>query len=298
MMTARRMTAPRSPRIPAPRRSAFTLIELLVVIAIIAVLIAILLPALSAARRAGRDSVCLSNLRQIGIAWTLYLNDFRTFPLAPGDVSSASVRFGWGGVHWYGYKEDGTPEGTGTLHLGAERPVNPYIGSDQPIEEARAKIFRCPNDTSVRYARDGKPVIWESFAAENRSGEGDRTAFGQLGTSYEANGWLYCEVGSPRGWLGGRFRPGQGPQHVPISASRLTIAGDIGMYSAGRYDRAGRLDLNIIEGWWHGPERMHMAFLDGSARREKAGAVATDRYSYWLDPSRHPPDGWRSISGP
>ncbi len=75
---------------PPPRR-AFTLIELLVVIAIIATLIAILLPALSPARRAGRETACLSNLRQIGIAWTLYLNDYRAFPLAPGDQNGMVI---------------------------------------------------------------------------------------------------------------------------------------------------------------------------------------------------------------
>ncbi len=54
---------------------AFTLIELLVVISIIALLIAILLPALAAAREAARDSACLSNQRQIGIAYTAYSVD-------------------------------------------------------------------------------------------------------------------------------------------------------------------------------------------------------------------------------
>ncbi len=57
------------------RRSAFTLIELLIVIAIIAVLISILLPALGSARESGRQVMCQSNLRQIGIAMTLYAND-------------------------------------------------------------------------------------------------------------------------------------------------------------------------------------------------------------------------------
>lgn len=58
------------------RRGAFTLIELLVVIAIIAILVAILLPALSKARRAARATVCHSNLKQIGMAASLYADRF------------------------------------------------------------------------------------------------------------------------------------------------------------------------------------------------------------------------------
>ena len=54
---------------------AFTLIELLVVIAIIAILASLLLPALSRAKQKAQRADCLSNLKELGVAFTLYLSD-------------------------------------------------------------------------------------------------------------------------------------------------------------------------------------------------------------------------------
>ena len=79
------------------KRAGFTLIELLVVIAIIAILAALLLPALSAAKARAQNILCVSNLKQLGLANRLYCNDFEDHMAYPNwdSGNQANAPRGW-----------------------------------------------------------------------------------------------------------------------------------------------------------------------------------------------------------
>jgi prepilin-type N-terminal cleavage/methylation domain-containing protein/prepilin-type processing-associated H-X9-DG protein len=75
-------------------RPGFTLIELLVVIAIIAILAAILFPVFAQAREKARQTTCFSNLRQLGLAVTMYVTDNEAYPMH-SSLSNVSPRTRW-----------------------------------------------------------------------------------------------------------------------------------------------------------------------------------------------------------
>jgi len=122
-------------------KKAFTLVELLVVISIIALLLSILLPALNKAKEHAKLSVCLSNMKQLGYTFKMYMedNEYR-FPF-DDDPSTTHDRFyfAWGdGEFAYGGAEQNLFEGLAKMPLPEDRMLYPYAKNFD--------LFYCPAD--------------------------------------------------------------------------------------------------------------------------------------------------------
>jgi len=151
------------------RRTGFTLIELLVVVSIIALLISILLPALGKAREQAKAAICLSNLRQIGLASETYLVDndgryYESWSGASGVVTE--IEFGQGGIP--PVENLGLDPGDTNYDYWASdwRPLNQFVKDYD--------VWKCPSDRGgvpnpdhtwsatyiedMGYATDGQPI--------------------------------------------------------------------------------------------------------------------------------------------
>lgn len=161
---------------PTSLRRGFTLVELLVVIAILALLAALLLPALAAAKQAGQKAVCISNLRQIGLAIRSYSDDNNGLipygPKAPPFTSPASFYPSTGAPTSLLSLQTGAPVGLGLLlaqHLAGQPKVLFCPGRDQPLDADAelAKVGKNQAQGSYYYRHAGNTDLFDNPASTN-----------------------------------------------------------------------------------------------------------------------------------
>jgi prepilin-type N-terminal cleavage/methylation domain-containing protein len=230
-------------------RGAFTLIELLVVIAIIAVLAGLLLPALVRAKAEGRKINCISNYRQLHLAWVLYTQDYnQTFPwnnqnsgggMSPSDPSwvAGAMQTADMAPNWR--------DNTNTLDL-----VPGYSGSIGPYAKD-AKIYRCPSDRSTTI------INGQTFPRVR---------------SVEMNYWVGTNPGTDRGTKYAIFRKDQDLRRY--GPDRFYVFADVHEDSIqGPYFDVG-LDGAPLLGWLQFPGSRHLrsgvfSFGDGHVESHK-----------------------------
>ncbi len=137
-------------------KRGFTLIELLVVIAIIAILAAILFPVFAKARESARKTACVSNVKQLGMAWMMYVQDCdEQFP--PSNTTQVSTTTP--APLWEPQSALVFPCKPCRPRLKTTKvPYDPTIFALPYIKNTG--IFKCPSDVGINAARmPGEPTV-------------------------------------------------------------------------------------------------------------------------------------------